>query len=128
MINEIKKTSKLNFDIALASPDMMKELAPIAKTLGTKGLMPNPKNETVTADPVKMVKALQTGKVSFRSDVTGNIHQVIGKTSFPVDQLKGNFETLMDAIRKAKPSESKGTYIQNVVVTTSMGPAIKVAL
>jgi len=128
MINEIKKTSKLNFDIALASPDMMKELAPIAKTLGTKGLMPNPKNETVTADPAKMVKALQTGKVSFRSDVTGNIHQVIGKTSFPVDQLKGNFETLMDAIRKAKPSESKGTYIQNVVVTTSMGPAIKVAL
>jgi large subunit ribosomal protein L1 len=128
LIAEIKKTSKLNFDIALATPDMMKDLAPIAKTLGTKGVMPNPKNETVTADPAKMVKALQSGKVSFRSDVTGNIHQVIGKTSFPVDQLKGNFETLMDAIRKAKPAESKGTYIQNVVLTTSMGPGIKVAI
>lgn len=128
LIDEIKKTSKLNFDIALASPDMMKELAPIAKTLGTKGLMPNPKNETVTPDPAKMVTALQSGKISFRSDTTGNIHQIIGKASFTPEQLLANAEVLLEAIRKAKPSESKGIYIRTITLTSSMGPGIKVSL
>jgi len=128
LIDEIKKTSKLNFDIALASPDMMKELAPIAKTLGTKGLMPNPKNETVTPDPAKMVTALHSGKISFRSDMTGNVHQIIGKASFTAEQLLANAEVFLEAIRKAKPSESKGIYIRTITLTSSMGPGIKVAL
>lgn len=127
LIAEIKKTSKTDFDIALAAPDMMRLLAPIAKTLGTKGLMPNPKNETVTADPAATVKALQSGKIAFRNDNTGNVHQVIGKVSFSAEQLKGNFEALIDALKKTKPSEAKGTFLASVTLTSSMGPGIKVA-
>ncbi len=127
LIAEIKKTSKTDFDIALAAPDMMRLLAPIAKTLGTKGLMPNPKNETVTADPAATVKALHSGKVAYRNDTTGNVHQIIGKVSFAADQLKENFEALVDALRKSKPSESKGTYLLSVTLTSSMGPGVKVA-
>lgn len=128
LIAEIKKTSKTNFDIAIATPDMMRLLAPIAKTLGTKGLMPNPKNDTVAADPAAAVKALQSGKIAFKNDTTGNVHQIIGKASFPPEQLKANFETLIDALRKAKSSESKGTFLSSVTLTSSMGPGIKVAV
>lgn len=127
LIAEIKKTSKTDFDIAIAAPDMMRLLAPIAKTLGTKGLMPNPKNETVSADPAATVTALQGGKVAFRNDTTGNVHQIIGKVSFAPEQLKANFEALIEALRKVKPSESKGTYLSSVTLTSSMGPGIKVA-
>ncbi len=127
LIAEIKKTSKTDFDIALASPDMMRLLAPIAKTLGTKGLMPNPKNETVTPDPAAAVKALQTGKIAFRSDVTGNVHQIIGKASFTAEDLKANLETFLEAVKKAKPSEMKGTYIKSITLTSSMGPGITVS-
>jgi large subunit ribosomal protein L1 len=128
LVNEIKTTQKTNFDVAIATPEMMKILAPIAKTLGTKGLMPNPKNETVTPNPASMVKALQGGKVSFRSDAQGNVHQIIGKASFTADQLKENFEALLEAVKKAKPSESKGAYLQTVTLASSMGPGIKVTL
>lgn len=128
LIAEIKKTSKTDFDIAIAAPDMMRLLAPIAKTLGTRGLMPNPKNDTVTADPAGTVKALQSGKIAFKNDTTGNVHQIIGKVSFTPEQLKANFEMFIDALRKAKPSESKGTYLGSVTLTSSMGPGIKVAV
>lgn len=127
LIAEIKKTSKTDFDIAIAAPDMMRLLAPIAKTLGTRGLMPNPKNDTVTADPAGTVKALQSGKIAFKNDTTGNVHQIIGKVSFDAAQLKANFETFIDALRKSKPSEAKGTYLASVTLTSSMGPGIKVA-
>ena len=90
--------------------------------------MPNPKNDTVTADPAGTVKALQSGKIAFKNDTTGNVHQIIGKVSFTPEQLKANFETLIDALRKAKPSESKGTYLGSVTLTSSMGPGIKVAV
>ena len=126
LIAEIKKTGKTDFDIALAAPEMMKLLAPIAKTLGTKGLMPNPKNDTVTADPAAAVKALRSGKIAFRSDNTGNVHQIIGKASFPSAQLKANLETFLDALKKAKPSDTKGTYLKSVTLTSSMGPGIKI--
>lgn len=128
LIAEIKKTSKLDFDIAIAAPDMMKELAPIAKILGTKGMMPNPKNDTVTPDPAVAVKALQSGKIAFRNDTTGNIHQIIGKASFSAEQIQANLETFIDAVKKAKPSETKGTYINSVTLTSSMGPGIKVSV
>ncbi len=127
LIAEIKKTNRTNFDIVLATPDMMKSLAPIAKTLGTKGLMPNPKNETVTADPAAMVTALNGGKISFRSDTTGNLHQIIGKASFSAEQIQANAEAFLEAVKKAKPAETKGTYLASVTLTSSMGPGIKIA-
>lgn len=128
LIAEIKKTSKTDFDIALATPEMMKSLAPVAKTLGTKGLMPNPKNETVTADPAAMVQALNSGKISFRADNTGNLHQIIGKASFSPEHLQANFEALLEAVKKAKPAETKGTYLRSVTLASSMGPAVPVSL
>ncbi len=128
LIAEIKKTSKTDFDVAVATPDMMKSLAPIAKTLGTKGLMPNPKNETVNADPAKIVTALRSGKITFRMDDTANLHQVVGKVSFAPEQLKANVEAFLDAVKKAKPSDTKGTYLQTITLTSSMGPGIKLAI
>lgn len=128
LIADIKRTQKTDFDVAVASPDMMKVLAPIAKTLGTKGLMPNPKNETVNPDPAKVVTALRSGKITFRMDDTGNLHQIVGKTSFSSEQIKANTEAFLDAVKKAKPTEAKGTYIKTLTLTTSMGPAIKLAL
>lgn len=127
LVKEIKASEKANFDVAIATPDMMKLLAPIAKILGTKGLMPNPKNHTVTPDPAKAVLAWKKGKLAVRSDDGGNLHAMIGKASFADDQLKANFETFLDAIRKAKPAEAKGTYLKSVTLTSAMGPGIKVA-
>ncbi len=128
IIAEIKKTSKTDFDIALATPAMMKKIGQIAKILGPKGLMPNPRNETVTADIAKTIKALGEGKITFRNDETGNVHQLIGRTSFEEKQLVENYEAFLDAIKRAKPSAVKGTYIQKVTLCTTMGPGIKVTV
>jgi len=128
MINEIKKTEKTDFAVAVAEPAMMKNLASIAKILGTRGLMPSPKNETVTPNPAKAVLELKKGKVSFKNDDTGNVHVAIGKVSFETKKLVQNFETLLEAIRKAKPATSKGIYIKKVYISSTMGPGIKLAL
>jgi len=128
LIAEIKKTEKTDFQVAVAEPMMMKNLAVIAKILGTRGLMPSPKNETVTPNPAKAVAELKKGKVSFRNDDTGNIHAVIGKTSFDQTKLLENYNTLFDAVKKAKPVTAKGVYIKNVSLSSSMGPGVKVAL
>jgi large subunit ribosomal protein L1 len=128
LVKEIKTSGRTDFDVAIATPEMMKSLAPIAKTLGTKGLMPNPKNETVSADPAKMVKALATGKIAFRADDSGNVHQTIGKVSFAPEQLQANYEALIEAVKKAKPADTKGVYLRGVTLTTSMGPGIIVAI
>lgn len=125
LIDEIKKTQKTDFDVAVATPDMMKNLAAIAKTLGTRGLMPNPKNDTVTANPAKTIAELSKGKVAFRSDDGGNVHQVVGRVSFPEKELLANAETFMEAIKKSKPSEIKGTYLLSATLTTSMGPGVR---
>jgi large subunit ribosomal protein L1 len=125
LIEEIKKTNKINFEVAVATPDMMPKLAKVAKVLGPKGLMPNPKTETVGPNVKKMVEELKKGKVTFRNDDTANVHQIIGKVSLENKQLLENLEALMEAINKAKPSGSKGTYIQSAILTTSMGPSIK---
>ncbi len=127
LIKEIKKTGKCDFDIALATPAMMKHLGQIAKILGPKGLMPNPRNETVTPDIAKAVKALSEGKITFRNDDTGIIHQLIGKSSYETKQLVENFTILVDAIRKIKPTAVKGTYIKSVNICSTMGPGIKVS-
>lgn len=126
LIAEIKKTEKTDFQVAVAEPAMMKNLAQIAKILGTRGLMPSPKNETVTPDPIKAITELKKGKVSFKNDDTGNVHVVIGKISFDESKLIENYEVLLDTIKKVKPAKSKGIYIRNVSVSSSMGPGIKV--
>jgi len=128
LIAEIKKTEKTDFQVAVAEPAMMKNLAAIAKILGTRGLMPSPKNETVTPNPAKAVAELKKGKVSFRSDDTGNVHAVIGKVSFPNEQLQEKYNTFLEAIKKAKPSSSKGVYIKNIALSSSMGPGVKVII
>ncbi|MDD5290860.1 MAG: 50S ribosomal protein L1 [Patescibacteria group bacterium] len=126
LIAEIKKTEKTDFQVAVAEPAMMKNLAAIAKILGTRGLMPSPKNETVTPNPAKAVAELKKGKVSFRSDDTGNVHAVIGKVSFPEGELQENYNVFLEAVKKAKPTSSKGVYIKNIAISSSMGPGIKV--
>ena len=128
LIAEIKKTEKTDFQVAVAESAMMKNLAAIAKILGTRGLMPSPKNETVTADPAKAVLELKRGKVSLKNDDTGNLHVAIGKISFATEKLAQNFEVLLEAVRKAKPQTSKGVYLKNVTLNATMSPGIKIAL
>ncbi len=128
LIQEIKKTTKTDFQVAVAEPAMMRLLAPVAKILGPRGLMPSPKNETVTPDPARAVQELKKGKVSFKNDDTANIHVAIGKLSFDDNKLKENFITLIDAIKKAKPATSKGVYLRNVSISSTMGPGIKVEI
>jgi large subunit ribosomal protein L1 len=126
LVKEIQTTGKCDFDVAVATPEMMKLLAPIAKILGQKGLMPNPKTETITPDVAKAVENLNKGKVSFKADDTGNVHQMIGKLSFDAVKLLENLNTFVDAVKRVKPSGAKGTYIMNATLTTTMGPAVKV--
>lgn len=128
LIAEIKKTEKTDFEVAIAEPLMMKNLAVIAKILGTRGLMPSPKNDTVSPNPVKAVEELKKGKISFKNDDTSNLHAVIGKLSFEDTKLVENFQALIDTIRKAKPAAAKGTYIKNVTICSSMSPSVKVNL
>ncbi|MDO8668604.1 MAG: 50S ribosomal protein L1 [bacterium] len=128
LIAEIKKTEKTDFQVAVAEPIMMKNLGQIAKILGTRGLMPSPKNDTVTPDPAKAVKELKKGKVSLKNDDTGNVHVAIGKISFESPKLIQNFEVLLEAIRKAKPPTSKGIYLKNITICSTMGPGIKIAI
>jgi len=128
LIAEIKKTEKTDFQVAVAEPALMKNLAVIAKILGTRGLMPSPKNDTVTTNPVKTVEELKKGKISFKNDDTGNVHTVIGKVSFDDKKLLENYEVLLDTLKKAKPSSTKGTFIKNTNLSSSMGPGVKVSL
>ncbi len=125
-IKTIKDTGKVEFDIAIATPDMMPKMAGAAKVLGPKGLMPNPKTETVGTDVAKMIGELKKGKAAFKNDDGANVHLAIGKVSFGPEKLKENYAAFMDVLRKTKPSSSKGSFIQSVYVTTAMGPSLKV--
>jgi large subunit ribosomal protein L1 len=127
-IEKIKKTEKTDFDLAIAEPSTMKKLGMIAKILGTRGLMPSPKNDTVTMDPIKAIAEFKKGKLSFKNDDTGNLHITIGRKSFADAKLIENFQALLEIVKKAKPSSSKGTFIKNITVTTSMGAGIKVQI
>jgi len=126
-IKKIKDTGKIEFDVAVTTPDMMSKLASVAKVLGPKGLMPNPKTETVGPNIKKMVEELKKGKLTFKNDDTSNVHVPIGKVSFSEASLKENYLALVEALNKAKPNTTKGIYIKNLVVCSSMGPAIKIA-
>lgn len=128
LIAEIKKTEKTDFQVAIAEPGMMKNLASIAKILGTRGLMPSPKNDTVTPNPAKAVEELKKGKISFKNDDTGNLHAVIGKVSFDNQKLQENYQAILETIKKSKPSSSKGTFIKNISLASSMSPGVKVVI
>ncbi|MCX6780310.1 MAG: 50S ribosomal protein L1 [Candidatus Magasanikbacteria bacterium] len=126
-IKKLKDTGKIDFEIAITTPDMMPKMAAVAKVLGPKGLMPNPKTETVGPNLKKMVDELKRGKITFKNDDTSNIHQLVGKVSFDEAKLKENITIFVDALKKAKPSSSKGTYIKNLVLCSTMGPAIRLS-
>jgi large subunit ribosomal protein L1 len=118
----------MDFDKVVATPDVMKSLGKIAKTLGQKGLMPNPKAGTVTTEIAQVVKDLQGGMVEFRNDKQGNLHNIVGKVSFTEAQLEENLRTYLKAITDARPSGIKGTYIKSITLATSMGPGIKLEI
>jgi len=126
LIEEIKKTNKCDFDIAVTVSSMMKPLAAIARTLGQKGLMPNPKTGTIGENLTKMIGELKKGKVSYKNDDTANVHLAIGKVSLPEQSLIENFNTFLDSLKKNKPAGIKGTYIKSMFLASSMGPGVKV--
>lgn len=115
-----------DFDVVVATPDMMATVGKLGRVLGPKGLMPNPKTGTVTMDVTKAVNEVKAGKVTYRVDKAGNVHVPIGKVSFPAEKLVENFKTINDTLVKAKPSAAKGVYIKNISVTTTFGPGIHV--
>ena len=126
LLAKIQNQNWFDFDIVVATPDMMGELGKLGRILGPKGLMPNPKTGTVNPDIAKAVSEIKAGKVAYRVDKQGNINVCIGRASFDAQKLIENFKVLKDAIVKAKPATIKGNYIKNVAVTTTMGPGIKV--
>lgn len=125
-LEEIKK-GWFDFDVIVATPDMMAELGKLGRVLGPKGLMPNPKTGTVTQDIANAVAEIKKGKVEYRVDKAGNINVLIGKASFDDEQLYENFKALFNTIAKARPAAVKGTYIKTLALSTTMGPAVKVA-
>ena len=127
MINKIKNENWFDFDVCVTTPDMMGLVGRIGKVLGPKGLMPNPKSGTVTMDVTKAVKEIKAGKVEYRLDKTNIIHVAIGKKSFGAEKLLENYNTVYDAILKAKPAAAKGQYVRSVTLTSTMGPGVKVA-
>jgi len=116
----------LDFDVVVATPDMMGVVGRLGRVLGPKGLMPNPKAGTVTMDVTKAVNDIKAGKIEYRLDKTNIIHVPIGKASFTEEQLADNFQTLMDAINKAKPAAVKGQFLKSVTIAPTMGPGVKV--
>lgn len=125
-ITKIQKENWFDFDVVVATPDMMGLVGRLGRVLGPKGLMPNPKSGTVTMDVTRAVNEIKAGKVEYRVDKTSIVHCPLGKTSFTEQQLSENLRALMDAIVKAKPASAKGTYIRSCVVSSTMGPGIKV--
>jgi len=130
-VGEAELVQKINggwfdFDVVVATPDMMAEVGRLGRVLGPKGLMPNPKTGTVTMDVTKAINEIKAGKVTYRVDKAGNVHAPIGKVSFDNAKLVENFKTINDTILRVKPSTAKGEYIKNITVTTTFGPGVKV--
>ncbi|WP_284642739.1 50S ribosomal protein L1 [Paenibacillus silviterrae] len=125
MINKIQQ-GWFEFDVCVATPDMMSEVGKLGRILGGKGLMPNPKAGTVTFDVAKAVQEIKAGKIEYRLDKAGQIHAPIGKVSFDAEKLAENFKALVDALNRAKPAAAKGVYLKNIAVSSTMGPAARV--
>jgi large subunit ribosomal protein L1 len=128
IMDKILKSSVIEFDVAVATPAMMPKLSKLAKILGPKGLMPNPKTDTVGPNVSKMIQEQKAGKISFKNDDKGNVHQAFGRQSFDEAKLKENLMTLVEAVKKVKPAAAKGIYIQNAVICATMSPAIHVEI
>ena len=127
LVPKIQNEGWFEFDVVVATPDMMGVVGRLGRVLGPKGLMPNPKAGTVTMDVTKAVQDIKAGKIEYRLDKTNIIHVPVGKASFTEEQLKDNFNTLMDAIVKAKPAAAKGQYLKNITIASTMGPGVKVS-
>ncbi len=126
MVQKIKNENWFDFDVVVASPQMMPKIGRIGQILGPKGLMPNPKTGTVTPNVAKAVEEIKAGKITYRIDKFGNVHVVIGKASFTATQLEENFVAFFNEINRLKPSTAKGIYMTNVAISTTMGPGIKI--
>ncbi|MDD5867090.1 50S ribosomal protein L1 [Lachnospiraceae bacterium YH-ros2228] len=126
LIPKIQNDGWLDFDVVVATPDMMGVVGRLGRVLGPKGLMPNPKAGTVTMDVTKAIQDIKAGKIEYRLDKANIIHVPIGKASFTEDQLLDNFQTLMNAVNKARPSTVKGTYLKNITLAPTMGPGVRV--
>lgn len=126
LVQKIQEENWLDFDVCVATPDMMALVGRLGRILGPKGLMPNPKSGTVTMDVAKAVQDIKAGKVEYRVDRAGIIHVPIGKASFETEKLNENLSVIMDAIIKAKPAAAKGTYLRSIVLSSTMGPGIKI--
>ena len=126
LIEKIQKENWFEFDVVVATPDMMGVVGRIGRVLGPKGLMPNPKAGTVTMDVTKAVNDIKAGKIEYRLDKTNIIHVPVGKASFTEEQLADNFQTLIDAINKARPAAVKGQFLKSVTLTSTMGPGVKI--
>ncbi|MBI4272226.1 50S ribosomal protein L1 [Candidatus Uhrbacteria bacterium] len=124
MIEQIKQTGKADFDIAIATPDMMKSLASVARILGPRGLMPSPKNNTVTANVRSAIEEVKKGRLDFKNDTGGTVHITIGKKSLGNEKLLANYSACMEALRKVRPSTVKGAYIRTISLSSTMGPGI----
>jgi large subunit ribosomal protein L1 len=120
------KDGWLDFDVAVATPDVMGQVGQLGRVLGPRGLMPSPKAGTVTFDVGKAVREIKAGKIEFRVDKTGNLHAPIGRVSFPVESLQANLDAFMETVVRAKPAASRGTYIRSVTVSSTMGPGIRI--
>ena len=125
LIPKIQNEGWLDFDVVIATPDMMGVVGRLGRVLGPKGLMPNPKAGTVTPDVVKAINDVKAGKIEYRLDKANIIHVPVGKASFTAEQIADNYKALMDAVVKAKPSSAKGQYLKSVTITSTMGPGIK---
>ena len=126
MVQKITSENWFDFDVVIATPDMMGVIGRLGKVLGPKGLMPNPKAGTVTMDVTKAIEELKAGKIEYRLDKTNIIHCPLGKASFGAEKLQENYSTLYDAVLKAKPAAAKGQYMKSIIVTSTMGPGIKI--
>lgn len=128
LLKDIEVSGSLDADIVVATPDMMPKIAKVARILGPKGLMPNPKTGTVSSNPDEVVKELAGGKVSFKMDQLGNIHEAVGKVSWDAAKIEANVQALLEAVRAVRPASAKGEFLKKIVVKSTMSPAIHVTL
>jgi len=126
MLEKIEKENWFDFDVMIATPDMMPALGKIGRILGPKGLMPNPKTGTVTVDTAKATEEVKKGRIEYRTDANGNVHAIVGKVSFKAEDLLENINSFVSLIVKSKPAVVKGTYIKNISISSTMGPGIKI--